>query len=625
MPNSNRAQDTISLEANRHADLEPFHSVLDLICSQASVQPNAVAMISEGGTITFAELVARAFALASLLEPLLEGGQNSVIAVSTDDPVRLTLSALAAWQTGCAYLPVSPTCPAERLRHMLMESNARVVVLDGGADLQIPSGEWRQLDIGQCATTCLPSLQASNMLSPRGIRPEDPAYVIYTSGSTGLPKGVLVTHSNLSNFVSWYKDAFGVGREDRATQIRALTSDVAVMEIWGPLSQGARVHAVDRATYLVPERLRDYLVGQEITICEAPSLIAEQLLELEWPPETKLRYLQTGGETLRVFPSGDLPFQTVNNYGPTECTVVSTSGVVGVREGNSLPSIGKPIAGVEVFILDTDLQPVRDGERGEIFIGGAGVAAGYIGRSDLTLERFVRIPSLDHGTHLYRTGDLGRKLPNADYEFCGRVDDQIKLRGYRIEPAEIVSGLRSHPAISAAAVTTVGEGAYKLLVAHVVLKTVISGQALRDHLALRLPDYMVPDLFVRLENMPLAAHGKIDYAALPFPNRSNLLDLETSSLEPTTEIQIEVASIIGTVLKRPNIGFTDNFFRLGGNSLLAAQVVVNVQRSFGVDIRVRSVFESPTVEGLASEIERQIIAVSGPVSASEVPGSTAAA
>ncbi len=624
MSNSNGAPDPTALGSNRRFHPQPFHSVLDRICSEASAQPDAIAMISGGETITFAELVARAFALASALEPLLERAQSSVIAVSTDDPLHLALSALAAWRAGCAYLPVSPSCPAERLRHMLAESDARVVVLDGHAGLQIPSGEWRQLDLGHFATSPLAALQAACPLRPGSMSPDSPAYVIYTSGSTGRPKGVLVTHGNLSNLVSWYKDAFGVGREDRATQMRALTSDVAVMEIWGPLSQGVRVYVVERATYLVPERLRDYLVTQEITICETPTLIAEQLLDLDWPPETKLRYLQTGGETLRAFPPADLPFQTVNNFGPTECTVVSTSGVVGLRDGNSRPTIGQPITGVEVLLLDADLQPVREGERGEIFIGGAGVAAGYIGRPDLTSDRFVRIPSLGHGSRFYRTGDLARKLPNRDYEFCGRADDQIKLRGYRIEPAEIVSGLRSHPAISAAAVTTVGEGAYKLLVAHVVLKTVISGQALRDHLALLLPDYMVPDLFVRLENMPLAPHGKIDYSALPFPNRSNLLDLETSSLEPTTEIQIEVASIIATVLKRSNIGFTDNFFRLGGNSLLAAQVVVNIQRSFGVDIRVRSVFESPTVEGLAAEIEHEILAASGPVSASEVPGTTAA-
>ncbi len=209
---------------------------------------------------------------------------------------------------------------------------------------------------------------------------DDLAYVIYTSGSTGTPKGVAVTHGNLANLVSWYGDAFQIVRQDRATQIRALTSDVAVMEIWGPLSRGACIYPVDRAIYLIPEQLRDYVVENEITICEAPSLIAEQLVTLKWPRETKLRFLQTGGESLRAFPAADLPFRFVNNYGPTECTVVTTSAVLEPEHGDSLPTIGRPITGAELFLLDANLQPVPDGERGEIFVGGAGVAAGYIGR-----------------------------------------------------------------------------------------------------------------------------------------------------------------------------------------------------------------------------------------------------
>ena len=218
-----------------------------------------------------------------------------------------------------------------------------------------------------------------------------------------------------------------------------------------------------------------------------------------------------------------------------------------------------------------------------MFIAGEGVAAGYIGRRDLTDERFLTIPGVAGGARLYRTGDLGRRLPTGEFEFCGRVDDQIKLRGYRIEPAEIVTALRSHPAVSAAAVSTVGEGAEKQLVAYVVLKADISGADIRDHLALRVPSYMIPEFLVRLEKMPLTQHGKVDYSALPFPDRSILLDVTDSAAEPTTEIEIEVASILSRVLKQPHIGFKDNFFRLGGNSLLAAQLVVNVQHAFGVE------------------------------------------
>ncbi len=613
----NKISDLNSGGRSRHSR-EVFFSVLERVCSHAEAHPDAIAIVCGDQPITYGDLVARAFAMASEFKALLDGRRNGVIAVSTDDAYHLALSALAAWKTASAYLPVAASCPSERLRHMLTEANARIIVRDHGDDSTIPSGEWKQVDLRPLATAPVTKLRGASEACEHGLVPEDVAYVIYTSGSTGTPKGVAVTHGNLSNLVSWYKDAFQIIREDRATQIRALTSDVAVMEMWGPICHGASIFQIDRATYLIPEQFRDYLVAREITVCEAPSLIAEQLVALEWPSETRLRYLQTGGEMLRVFPPATLPFKFVNNYGPTECTVVSTSCVLAPGTGDALPTIGQPITGVELFLLNADLQPVRDGERGEIFVGGAGVAAGYLGRPDLTSERFVTVPSLKDNSRLYRTGDLGRKLPNGDYEFCGRVDDQIKLRGYRIEPAEIVSALRTHPAISAAAVTTIGEGAHKQLLAYVVLKTETSAEAIRNQLAVRLPDYMLPDLFARLETMPLAANGKIDYSALPFPNRSNLLDFETSSLEPMTEIQIEVASILAKVVKRPNVGFTDNFFRLGGNSLLAAQVVISVQKTFGIDLQVRSVFESPTVKGLSAAIEQRILADSELVGTAEL-------
>jgi acyl-CoA synthetase (AMP-forming)/AMP-acid ligase II/acyl carrier protein len=372
---------------------------------------------------------------------------------------------------------------------------------------------------------------------------------------------------------------------------------------------------LDRSEYLLPERLRDYLVSREITICEAPTLMVEQLLALEWPKETKLRYLQTGGEALRLFPPPGLPFQLVNSYGPTECTVITTSAVVTAGNKQSKhPSIGRPITGAEVFILDSSLQPLPDGEPGEMFIAGAGVAAGYIGRPDLTDERFLTIPGFAGGSRLYRTGDIGKKLPNGEFEFCGRIDDQIKLRGYRIEPAEIVTALRSHRAISAAAVTTVGDGAEKQLVAYIVPRAPVSGPDLRNHLALHVPAYMIPELFVPLETMPLTQHGKIDYPALPFPARSILLDATDSTSEPRTEIELELASILSKIFKQPKIGFKDDFFRLGGNSLLAVQVMVNVQRAFGVDLPMRSVFEFPTVEGLARQIENQIVQTSDELS-----------
>ncbi|MGI9073376.1 MAG: non-ribosomal peptide synthetase [Bryobacteraceae bacterium] len=594
-----------------------FKSVLERVSFQATHQPHADAIVSAAGKLTYGEIGTCASTMASALGALLSGRRHCPIAVCSDDSRYLTIAALAAWKTGCAYLPVSPSSPPERLRHMLAESETPIVVITETAASGIPSGPWKLVSIEEVTNSFKPTLEPSSLTAAGEARisPDDVAYVIYTSGSTGTPKGVGVTHGNLSNLISWYNNAFAVTQNDRVTQMRALTFDVSVAELWPALSAGATVHSLDRSAYLLPERLRDYLVAQEITICEAPTLMVEQLLSLEWPQQTKLRYLQTGGESLRSFPPAGLPFQLVNNYGPTECTVISTSGVVAAPTKEcALPCIGRPISGAEVFILDSSLRPVPDGQQGEMFIAGAGVAAGYIGRRDLTDERFLSIPGVGGGSRLYRTGDIGRRLSNGEFEFCGRVDDQIKLRGYRIEPAEIVAALRSHPAVAAAAITTVGEGAEKQLVAYVVLKADVSGADIRNHLALRVPAYMIPEFFVPLENMPLTRHGKIDYPALPFPDRSILLDVTDWAAEPTTEIEIEVASILSRVLKQPHIGFKDNFFRLGGNSLLAAQVVVNLQHAFGVDLPMRSVFERPTVEGLAREIENQIVEASSMVS-----------
>jgi len=593
-----------------------FRSVLERINVKAFHEPDAIAIVWGAEEITYGEIVACASGMASAFRAMLAGRRGCPIAVCTDNPYHLIIAAVAAWNAGCAYLPVAPSSPPERLRHMLADSDTPIVMVPQTVAPRIPVGAWKLLSVEEFVTGAKTTLERTSLQvidEPR-VSPGDIAYVIYTSGSTGTPKGVAVTHENLSNLISWYHKEFAVTQNDRVTQMRALTFDVSVAELWPALSAGATVYSLDRSAYLLPERLRDYLVKQEITICEAPTLLVEQLLTLEWPRETKLRYLQTGGESLRAFPPAGLPFKLVNNYGPTECTVVSTSGIVTApRNDTAQPSIGRPITGANLFILDSSLQPVPDGQQGEIFIAGTGVAAGYIGRPDLTDERFITIPSIAGGSRVYRTGDIGRRLRNGEFEFCGRVDDQIKLRGYRIEPGEILAALRSHPAVSAAAINTVGEDAGKQLVAYIVLKAPVSSVDLRNHLALYVPPYMVPELFVPLERMPLTPHGKIDYPALPFPSRSILLDATESALEPTTEIEIEVASILSRILKQPHIGFKDDFFRLGGNSLLAAQVVVNVQHAFGIDLPMRSVFERPTVEGLAREIETQIIEAASPV------------
>jgi amino acid adenylation domain-containing protein len=587
-----------------------FTSIAELIFSRAIEQPSATAVVSRGRTVTFGELVQRSQFLSRSITAVL-GAQSGVpIAVCTDDTYQLVVGALAAWMAKCAYLPTDPSAPVDRWHHMLSEAKVPLVIANALGSSRLPGSSWSTLPLDEFTLTDLTGDNSDPLLTPFwDIQPDDLAYVIYTSGSTGRPKGVAATQANLSNFVAWYQSNFGVRAGDRVTQIMALTFDVAVAEIWPHLSAGGAVYAPDRAIGIAPERLRDYVVSNGITMCEAPMLVAVQLLQLAWPPESKLRTLQTGGESLRIFPSPDLPFQVFNNYGPTECTIDALSGLVpvGHTSGSEYPTVGRPAQGAEIFLLDADLRPVPEGERGEICVGGPGVTKGYIGRPDLTAECFIPNPFPQGGPRLYRTGDLGRRLPTGEYQFCGRLDDQIKLRGYRIEPAEIVAGLLRHPHIKVAAVTTAGEGAAKHLVAYLVLTQELSAPEIRSHLGTQLPSYMVPDDFVRLEKLPVTPHGKIDFSALPAPSEENSIREQSAELTPETEIQMLVASLFAGVLKGRSIGLDDNFFLCGGNSLLAGQVMGQLEQEFQISFPFRTIFDFPTVLALSNAVEQQIL------------------
>lgn len=574
------------------------------------------ALVAGYRRITFNELIHSASILAVRFREQLQGDpESSPIAICSADSVRMIAAALAAWRMGCPYLPVDPDGPRERLRHMLTECGVALVATETSCLQKLPVGSWRQITLDGCMTAGSSTSEISPAdYRPWNIAPDDAAYIIYTSGSTGRPKGVAVSHANLAHLAAWYKDAFSVREDDRGTQFASLTFDAMILETWTLLAAGAAVHVPDPSVRLMPERLRDYVVAEGITHCFAVTAIAERLLALEWPETTKLRFLLTGADTLRMFPPNGLPFQVVNNYGPTECTVLATSGVVPPDDDRSArPTIGRAIPGVQIYLLDSNLEPVFDGEEGEIYIGGAGVSIGYMGGPNLTAERFLPNPFEDgsgpagDGSRLYRTGDLARKLPSGEFEFRGRIDQQIKLRGYRIEPGEIVHALRNHPAVAAAIVKTIRASSGEQLVGYVVLHTNTSGASLRAHLGAMLPDYMIPDRFVRIIDLPLTANGKVDLTTLPLPDSSNTLDEDRGYEAPETEIQQEVTTILSTLLGGKPVGLADNFFRLGGHSLLAAQVISRVRQTFGVELPIRTVFESPTVAGLSRAIEQKMV------------------
>jgi acyl-coenzyme A synthetase/AMP-(fatty) acid ligase len=422
--------------------------------------------------------------------------------------------------------------------------------------------------------------------------------------------------------VSWHQQTFEVTAADRASLLAGVGFDAAVWETWPYLAAGASLHLPGDATRLSPVFLRDWLVSEQITISFLPTALAERVMTLDWPEHTALRTLLTGAETLRQFPTDDLPFEVINNYGPTECTVVATSGSVPYDTyTNTLPTIGRPITNTQVHILDENMKPVPTHIAGEIYIGGAGVARGYLNRPELTAEKFVRDPFRnDPGARLYQTGDLGRYLANGEIAYLGRIDEQIKILGHRIEPNEIVTVLDRHPHVNASLVVASEEACReKHLVAYVVLDSgaQISAVDLRNSLEKELPQYMVPAVFVRLEKFPLTQNGKVDRAALPPPDSQNTLR-DQGFTAPRSPVEERLAAMLSTLLGLPEVSVHDNFFMLGGHSLLGTQLISQIRNAFSVELALRTLFESPTIEQLAFEIERLVMAQVEALSEEEV-------
>jgi amino acid adenylation domain-containing protein len=588
-------------------------SIPQLVSARATSSPTATALDAGAESITYGELDDRANQIAHYLIALGVGtddqtNPNNIVALCLDRSVNGVVCALGTLKAGAAYLPLDPAYPAERLSFMLNDARPRVLITTRQVAAQLPAGPWKVIAIDRE----LAEIRRESTTNPdKQVMNESLAYVIYTSGSSGRPKGVEITHGSLMNLVSWHRIAFEVTERDRASLLAGVGFDAAVWETWPYLAAGASLHLPPDAVRLAPELLRDWLVAERITISFLPTALAERVMTLAWPRHTALRSLLTGAETLRQFPSDDLPFKVINNYGPTECTVVTTSGSVSNSVGaESLPTIGRPIANCEVYILDEYLERVPLDTAGEIYIGGKGVARGYLNRPDLTAEKFIKNPfSNDPDARLYRTGDLARYLPNGEIAYLGRVDEQIKILGHRIEPNEIVTMLDRHPDILASRVLASGETCgEKHLVAYVVLtpESQCSTVQLRSFLEQHLPQYMVPSVFVRIENLPLTPNGKVDLSALPAPDVENTLRDEEFTA-PRTAVEERLSLMLCALLGLVLVSVNDNFFMLGGHSLLGTQLISQIRGAFGVEMALRTLFESPTIEYLAIEIERLVM------------------
>jgi len=584
----------------------PTLCVPELVSHQAALTPEALAIDDGSNRLSYEQLEHRSNRLGHHLRSL---GlvQGSVVGLCLERSVDFPVAALAILKAGGAYLPLETKTPIQRMNTMLNRAGVSVVVTQSSV-LGSLAGDARRLVVVDRSASEISACPSEKLPVP--VSPEHLAYVIYTSGSTGTPKAVAIGHDSLLNLIEWHNHTFGVTPRDRASQLASIGFDAAAWELWPYLATGASVHLVDDETRTGPELLRDWLVRKKITIGFAPTPLADRLIELTWPETSSLRVLLIGADTLHRYPPKSLPFRLVNNYGPTECTVVATSATVLPQEGSDrLPPIGRPIDNTEIFILDNKMKQVSAGQLGEIYIGGAGLARGYLNDSALTEERFVKHPfSAVAGTRLYRTGDLGCFLPDGQIAFHGRVDDQVKIRGYRIELNEVVSALRRHSAIREttviAAENSTGE---KQLIAYIVPRAASpSIGELRDFLAKDLPDYMLPATFVLVDAIPVGTNGKVDRLALPAATDENILR-EEASLSPQTPTEQQVAVIVAGLLGFERVGVNENFFYLGGNSLFGTQLIARLRDAFGVDVPLLGLFDHSTVSNLAAEIERLIV------------------
>jgi amino acid adenylation domain-containing protein len=574
----------------------------------AAGAPDAEALSSNTQTLTYAELERRADRLSHHLRSL-GVGPNVLVGLFLDRSVEFIVGALSILKAGGAFVPLDPNVPAERLRLMFHDAQPPVVVAHSRTQAKLPSYSGKLVLVDDDSASL-----AGNALEPAEttLDESDIAYVIYTSGSTGQPNGVEITHGGLRNLVNWHQRVFEITPFDRASHQAPIGFDAAVWEIWPYLTAGATIHLPPDGITSQAESFRDWLLAHGITIAFAATALAESMLLLPWPADTPLRILLTGADVLHSYPSAKVPFKLVNNYGPTECTVVTTSGLVPAGEPQvGLPPIGRPIDNTRVYIVDEEMREVGEGETGEICIGGAGVARGYLNRPLLTAKRFVVPNPFGAGAEgrLYRSGDLGRCRPDGQIDFLGRSDEQVKIRGYRIELSEIGMTLNRHEAIrNSIVVAREKSDGDKELVAYIVPATSPNptDHALRSFLNRSLPDYMIPSMFVCLPSIPLGTNGKIDRASLPAPTRENTLSHEPF-VPANTAVEERIIEILRPLLNVQQVGINDNFFLMGGHSLLGAQLLARVRDSFGVELSLRTLFDRPRVAEISLEIERLLL------------------
>lgn len=592
---------------------------------QAARTPHAVAVVTDGGRLTYGELLEAARALATRLD----GPRRTPVAVCLERTPLLVVAILGTLLAGRPYLPLDPAYPDQRLRHMLADSGATVVLCDRTTAATVPAlteavPAARLLCLGEDQPY---ATAATTGTVPAPVGDDDLAYILYTSGSTGRPKGVAMAHGPLARLVDWHLTNDGPQHGRVTAQFAPVSFDVSFQEIFSTLSAGGTLVLVPEDVRRDPDRLLDLLIENRVNRLFLPAAALHQLAQrgLRAAVRPPLGDIICAGEQLQVTDAvaawlRSLPgIRLHNHYGPTETHVVTAHVLDGDPDSwPALPPIGTPLPHVRTWILDPEGRPVADGEQGELHLGGACLAEGYLGRPDLTAERFT---TSDDGTRRYRTGDLVRQLPDGALEYLGRGDRQVKIRGHRVEAGEVELALSAHRDVAGCCVVTRPDQAGQLqLVAYVVPEpgsaeygapepmTLRFAPKWHRHLSERLPEFMVPAVYVTVDRLPLTPSGKVDRDELPAPSTARP-PLPVPMVPPAPGTQQRIAEVWQETLQLDEVGIDDNFFDLGGNSLLLTLLHTRLTETElpgpgGRPLTLVTLFEHPTIRALAAHLDR---------------------
>ncbi|KIN26532.1 hypothetical protein B4073_3202 [Bacillus subtilis] len=586
---------------------------------QAALRPDAIAVVYENQALNYAELNERANRLARMM--ISEGvGPEQFVALALPRSLEMAVGLLAVLKAGAAYLPLDPDYPADRIAFMLKDAQPAFIMTNTKAANHIPPVENVPkivLDDPELAEklNTYPAENPKNKDRTQPLSPLNTAYVIYTSGSTGVPKGVMIPHQNVTRLFAATEYWFRFSSDDIWTMFHSYAFDFSVWEIWGPLLHGGRLVIVPHHVSRSPEAFLRLLVKEGVTVLnQTPSAFYQFMQAEREQPDLgqalSLRYVIFGGEALELSRLEDWynrhpenrP-QLINMYGITETTVhvsyIELDRSMAALRANSLIGCGIPDLGV--YVLDERLQPVPPGVAGELYVSGAGLARGYLGRPGLTSERFIADPFGPPGTRMYLTGDMARLRADGSLDYVGRADHQVKIRGFRIELGEIEAALVQHPQLEdAAVIVREDQPGDKRLAAYVIpSEETFDTAELRKYAAERLPDYMVPAAFVTMKELPLTPNGKLDRKALPAPDFAAAV----TGRGPRTPQEEILCDLFMEVLHLPRVGIDDRFFDLGGHSLLAVQLMSRIREALGVELSIGNLFEAPTVAGLAERLE----------------------